>query len=381
MRSLQEILLYFDPVEPLNIKGDERILNTLKDQVTIHGMNSQVPNITDARVLLFGIGKETRANLIREWLYGLSGISSLGLIADLGNLRNGKSPADTRIGLADVITEAGKAQKILLVLGASSHEILTFGLAYNRLETPYNLTVVDPVIDVMPEEYADRSHYVNALISNPDGNLFDFVHLGYQSYLTDPGSFDRMDELFFEHQRLGNLREDLREAEPVFRNSDLVSFSLASIRQTEAPGVFYPSANGLTAEEACQLTRFAGLSDKLSLLAISDFDDARDLNGQTAGLAAQMTWFFLQGISQRKSDYPFSDIHQYQKYIVDLPKSGYHLTFYKSPNTNRWWVEVPYPASTSPRSLFVACSYRDYQIASEGEIPDRWWNNYRRLSL
>jgi hypothetical protein len=93
-----------------------------------------------------------------------------------------------------------------------------------------------------------------------------------------------------------------------------------------------------------------------------------------------MIWFFLQGISQRKSDYPYADIRQYQKYIVDLPKSGYNLTFFKSPNTSRWWVEVPYPGSGIPRSLFVACSYRDYQIASEGEIPDRWWNNYRRLS-
>lgn len=380
MRSLKEILLYFDPVEPLNIKGDDRILTTLKDQISIHGTNSDSPNIKDASVLIFGVGKPARANFIREWLYGLSGIPSLGVIADLGNLRDGKNPADTRIGLADVITEAGKARKILIVLGSSTHDILAFGQAYDRLETPYNLTVVDPVIDIMPEDHAARSQYLNALTSAPDGNLFDFVHLGYQTYLTDPGSFDRLDELFFEHQRLGTLREDLREAEPVFRNSDIVSFSLASIRQTEAPGVFYPSANGLTAEEACQLTRFAGLSDKLTLLALSNFDDERDLNGQTAGLAAQMAWFFLQGISQRKSDYPFADIRQYQKYIVDLPKSGYNLTFYKSPNSNRWWVEVPYPGSTSPRSLFIACSYRDYQIASEGEVPDRWWNNYRRLS-
>ncbi|MFH0760830.1 MAG: hypothetical protein V2A67_04945 [Bacteroidota bacterium] len=380
MRSLTEILLYFDPVEPLNIKGDERILNPLNNQITIHGNNSHSPNVRDAGILLFGVGKPTRANFIREWLYGLSGIASLGMIADLGNLRDGKNPADTRIGLADVITEAGKARKIVIVLGSSSHEILTFGLAYDRLETPYNLTVVDPVIDIMPDDHADKSHYLNALISAPDGNLFDFVHLGYQTYLTDPGSFDRLDELFFEHQRLGTLREDLREAEPVFRNSDILSFSMASIRQTEAPGVFYPSANGFTAEEACQLTRFAGLSDKLSLLAISGFEDGRDLNGQTSGLAAQMIWFFLQGISQRKSDYPYADIRQYQKYIVDLPKSGHNLTFYKSPNTNRWWVEVPYPESSTPRSLFVACSYRDYQIASEGDIPDRWWNNYRRLS-
>ncbi len=380
MKSLQEIQLYFDPVEPLNIKGDERVLSTLADQFLVHRTKSALSAPDETRIFLMGVGNPDQANAIREWLFGLAALPTLGMIIDLGNLKKGKSAADTRIGLADVITELGKAQKIIIILGASRHETLVYGKAYNNLETPYNLTVIDPVIDCMPEEHAARSLYLSALTTDPAGHLFDFVHLGYQTYLTDPGSFDRLDELFFEHHRLGALREDLREAEPVFRNTDILDFSMSAIRQTEAPGVIHPSANGLTAEEACQLTRFAGLSDKLSLMALSGFDQERDLNGQTSGLAAEMVWFFLQGISQRKADYPFSDIRQYQKYIISLPKSGHELTFYKSPNTSRWWVEVPYPDPKHPRSLFIACSYRDYQVASEGEIPDRWWNHYRRIS-
>ena len=380
MKSLREIQLYFEPIEPLNVKGDERILSTLADQIIVHRTNASFSAPDETRIFLMGIGNPDQANAIREWLYGLAALPVLGKVADLGNLKKGKSAADMRIGLADVITELGKAQKLIIILGASRHETLTYGKAYNNLETPYNLTVIDPVVDCMPVEHAARSLYLNALTADPGGHLFDFVHLGYQTYLTDPGSFDRLDELFFEHHRLGALREDLREAEPVFRNTDILDFSMSAIRQTEAPGVVHPSANGLTAEEACQLTRFAGLSDKLSLMALSGFDQQRDLNGQTSGLAAEMVWFFLQGISQRKSDYPFSDIRLYQKYIISLPKSGHELTFYKSPNTNRWWVEVPYPDPNYPRSLFIACSYRDYQVASEGEIPDRWWNHYRRLS-
>ena len=379
MSALSEIILYFDPVEPLAVRGDDRILSSLHEQISIHESNGAAPNLTDARILFAGTGEPDRANRIREWLYGLSAIPSLGIIADLGNLRNGKNPADTRIGLSQVITEAGKAQKIIILLGSSTHDIPALCQAYDRLEIPYNLTVIDPVIDIMPQKEASRSHYLNGLISDPDTRLFDFVHLAYQGYLSDPGSFDRLDELFFEHFRLGALRGDLREAEPVFRNSDILGFSLSSIRQTEAPGVLNPSANGLTAEEACQLSRYAGLSDKLSLLSLSEFEPSRDLHGQTAGLAAQILWFFLQGISQRKNDYPFSDITAYQKYIVDIPNSGFQLTFLKSPSSNRWWVEVPFPGAPSRRSLYVACSYKDYQMASDGEIPDRWFNNYRKL--
>jgi hypothetical protein len=162
--------------------------------------------------------------------------------------------------------------------------------------------------------------------------------------------------------------------------SFLLIFSMNAIRQTEAPGVTFPSANGFTAEKSCQLARFAGLSDKLSLFAPAGFQPGRDRGKQAPAFAAQMICHFLQGVNQRKSDYPFSDTRLYEKYLINLPKTGINLTFYKSPASGRWWVEVPYPDTKYPRSLYVACSPGDYQVASDGEIPDRWWNHYRRLS-
>lgn len=380
MPSLQEIMLYFDPVEPLAFHTDERILNPIIESTEIFRNQGNPPDLDGAKIVLAGIGNPRLADEIRSYLYGLSTVLPGGEMVDLGNLREGKTPADTRIGLMDVITELGKAHKIIVLIGRDTHDVLTFGKAYNRLETPYNLAVIDSVIDIMPEDQSSRSHYLNELISDPVGYLYDFVHLGYQSYLNDAGSFDRMGELFFESHRLGALRDDIRESEPVFRNSDLLVLSMNAIRQTEAPGVTFPSANGFTAEESCQLAKFAGLSDKLSLFALAGFQPVRDQGEQTSALAAQIIWHFLQGVDQRKSDYPFGDIKLYQKYLINLPKAGFNLTFYKSPASGRWWVEVPYPDIKYPRSLYVACSPRDYQVASDGEIPDRWWNHYRRLS-
>ncbi|MFA6352610.1 MAG: hypothetical protein WCW86_09825, partial [Bacteroidales bacterium] len=132
-------------------------------------------------------------------------------------------------------------------------------------------------------------------------------------------------------------------------------------------------------EEACQLARYAGLSDRLTLLALTDYEPARDTSGQTAGLAAQLIWFFLQGVSQRKAEYPFTDIKDYQKYTVNLAQSGHELVFFKSPLSNRWWMQVPYPDPKYQRSVIIACSLRDYQTACDGDIPDRWLNTYRRL--
>lgn len=380
MRSLQEILHYFDPVGPLAFHTDERILDPFSESAGLHRNQGVSPDLDGTKIVLAGIGNPLLADEIRSYLYGLSTMLPPGDMVDLGNLREGRTPADTNIGLTDVITELGKAHKVILLIGRDTHDVLTFGKAFTRLETPYNLAVIDSVIDIMPENQSSRSHYLNELVSDPDGCLYDFVHLGYQSYLNDAGSFDRMGELFFESHRLGALRDNIRESEPVFRNSDLVVFSMNSIRQTEAPGVTFPSANGFTAEESCQLARFAGLSDKLSLFSLAGFQPERDRGEQTSALAAQIIWHFLQGVNQRKFDYPFSDISLYHKYLINLPKTGFNLIFYKSPASGRWWVEVPYPDTQYPRSLYVACSPMDYEVAREGEVPDRWWNHYRRLS-
>ncbi len=380
MPSLQEILHYFDPVGPLAVHTDDRIIHPVSERMEIHRKTGPSPDLGRAKIVFGGIGDPLVANEIRSCLYGLASAFPPGELVDLGNFREGKTGADTRIGLTDVITELGKAHKIMIWLGRDTHEVLTFCKAYQKLETPYNLAVIDSILDIMPEIHAEKGHYLNELIANPDSGLFDFVHLGYQTYLNDSGSFDRMGELYFEHHRLGELRADIREAEPVFRNSDLLVFSMNAIRQPEAPGVSFPSANGFSAEDACQLSRFAGLSDKLTLFAVTGFQPECDLGAQTTALAAQMIWHFLQGVFLRKFDYPFGDILLYQKYLINLPNTGFNLTFFKSPASGRWWVEVPYPDTKYPRSLYVACSARDYQIASDGELPDRWWNHYRRLS-
>jgi formiminoglutamase len=380
MPSLQEILLYFDPVGPMAFHSDERILNPVGDCTGIYRNQGKLPGLDQAKMVLAGIGDPRLADEIRSYLYGLSAALPAGEMVDAGNFRQGKTGADTRIGLVDVIAELGKAGKVVILIGRDTHDVLTCCKAYDRLETPYNLSVVDSVIDIMADDQSSRSHYLNELVSDPGGFLYDFVHLGYQAYLNDAASIDRMGELFFESHRLGALRDDIRESEPAFRNSDLLVFSMNAIRQTEAPGVTFPSANGFTAEECCQLTRFAGLSDKLSLLALAGFQPELDRGGQTAALAAQMIWHFLQGVSQRKSDYPFSDINLYQKYLINLPKTGVNLVFYKSPASGRWWMEIPYPDTKYPRSLYIACSSGDYQVACDGEVPDRWWNHYRRIT-
>ncbi len=379
MQPDADLLHYFDPVDLKEIQTDDRILQPLLSKTHIYRPKSRNFRFRDADVVLVGIGRKGSADDIRRHLYGLSFHLGEVKMADLGNLRPGKTPEDTFIGITDVVAGLGKMKKKVILIGDSTRQVLPVFHGVQQLEHPVNLTVADSRIDLMPDDHYLLSHYLNPIVSDPETLLFDFVHLGYQSYLCNPSAPELLDQLWFDHYRLGNLREDLRETEPVFRNTDLFACSMSSVRQPEAPGVGFPSPNGFTAEEICQISRYAGLSDKLSVFALLDYVAEHDHLGQTAALAAQVIWHFLQGFTQRRNDYPFTDIREYQKYIVTLPKAGHDLCFYKSPASNRWWMEVPYPDTQYPRSLYVACSPRDYQVACDGEIPDRWWKNYQRL--
>jgi arginase family enzyme len=56
----------------------------------------------------------------------------------------------------------------------------------------------------------------------------------------------------------------IEETEPILRSSHLMMFDLNSLRLSDAPGTSNKSPNGLYAEEACQIIRYAGLSNRIS---------------------------------------------------------------------------------------------------------------------
>ena len=41
-------------------------------------------------------------------------------------------------------------------------------------------------------------------------------------------------------------------------------------------------------------------------------------------------------------------------------------------------MEVPYPNEPS-KQYIVPCSYQDYLLASQGELPQRWITTYSKL--
>lgn len=377
--SLNDLFHYFDPVEIMHPEiSPIGVSSNFGKQISVH-RDIKKPNLDKAKVFILGTTDRRKSNEIRKHLYALSGMDGLNKIVDLGNFRNGKSDVDTRKGWEDVIFELGKKQKIIIILGGHVEDIGLISGGFSSLEHPFNLGVISPDLHLTSDPDDLQGTYLNRILQDPESQLFDYTHLAYQSYFTDSESIEMLEKLFFSHVRLGELRADIREMEPHFRNSDIFAFSLAAVRHSDAPGQRLKSANGLYAEEACQLARYAGLSDKLSVFNLFDLPDQEEFHPVSANLCAQIVWHFIQGVNQRKLDYPFSSIKSYSKYIVNIPQAEHEISFYKSQKTERWWLEVPYPDAKFPRSIYVACTSRDYQMACNGEIPDRWLKNYQRI--
>ena len=96
-----------------------------------------------------------------------------------------------------------------------------------------------------------------------------------------------------------------------------------------------------------------------------------------------MIWYFIDGVNHRKKDYPIGTKKNYLKYRVGIQDGKNELVFYKSNKSERWWMDIPYPAHNKikyERHLLVPCSYNDYQTACDNEMPDRWWQTFQKLS-
>lgn len=350
----------------------------------LKGIDIAIIGVKEERGALNNKGCSEGPDKVRKKLYALFANSFSPQIADFGNIGAGNSLKDTYFAVSTVVTDLLKKKIVTIVLGGSQDITYAVYRAYEILERTVNIAAVDSRFDIgeFQSEINSRTYLNNVILHQPN-YLFNYSHLGYQTYFGDQKTLDLMEKLFFDTYRLGQVRANMEEVEPIVRNADILTFDLGAIRYSDAPGNRNASPNGFYGEEACQITRYAGLSDKLTSIGFYELNPLSDKDEQTAHLVAQMIWYFLEGYYNRKQDYPVGDKSSYLKYNVGLEDGKYNLVFYKSDRSGRWWMEVPYPPSQRSkyeRHYLVPCSYNDYQTACDNEMPDRWWQAFQKLS-
>jgi len=210
--------------------------------------------------------------------------------------------------------------------------------------------------------------------------LFNYSHLGFQSFLVTQKEIDMMEKLKFDFIRIGDLKKNIENCEPLIRFSDMVSVDLSSLRISDSPGCFHSHSFGLSGEEACQISWYSGMSDKVSSFGIYEYNPDLDNRMQSANIVATMIWYFMEGFYHRKHDRDFHS-NQFVKFTVTLKQNPHAIIFYKSTLTDRWWMEVPFPQEKFiyQRSSIVPCTYQDYLATMSGDIPDRWLKTHSKF--
>ena len=358
-------------------------------KIRIHTQENGFPDLENIQIAILGVQEDRNSennfgcgenlHFIRKKLYQLFPGNWHTEIADLGNVLKGNTVKDTYFAVSEIITDLLKKKIIPIIIGGGQDITYVNYRAYDSLEQTVNITAVDSRFDLgnLDDELTSQS-YLSKIIMQKPNNLFNYSNVGYQTYFNDQDEIQLLDSLFFDAYRLGETKE-LENIEPVFRNADIVSIDIGSVRQNEAPANNNVSPNGFYGEEICAISRYAGLSDKVSSFGIYEYNSKLDKNHQTAHLIAQMIWYFIEGVNFRVNDYPFSGKENYQKFTV-LLEDDEPLVFYKSNKSGRWWIEIKILSDNKyKRHALIPCTYSDYTDATKQIIPNKWFKAMNKL--
>jgi arginase family enzyme len=350
--------------------------------------NFEEKAIRSSQIAILGVPEQRNSNnkgtanapdKIREQLYKLNFSGKLSIV-DLGNMILGKSLNDTYAAITEILSDLIQNSVIPIILGGSQDLTYAVYSAYNKIDKPISIVSIDPKFDLgYQKNIFDYESYLGQIILEKGKNLYNYTNLGYQSYYVNKDELKLFNKLNFDSFRLGQIRSNIEDIEPVLRDADMVCVDIRSIKQSDAPAHRFPSPNGFYSEEICQLARYAGLSDKVTSFGLFDLNPKYDINEITSGLAAQIIWYFIDGVNVRQKDFPKENSHDYTKHIISFEKTEQNIVFYQNNYNKRWWMEVKLQGGTKKNKL-VACTFNDYKLACNQELPDRWLKTVQRLS-
>lgn len=340
---------------------------------TIARFTGKTPDLRSIRVALIGLEPEA-ANEVRKQLYVLADAFGDFEIMDLGNIRKVQDDF-----IAPLVQDLMEGNIVPVLLGQNTQSGTSQFFAHKAFQSSVSMLVVDEKIRYDATNPKNKSTFLNPIFANKRTGLFHCSFLGFQRHFTDPEILNYLETRKFDYLRLGETRGDLTSMEPIIRDADFLSFHMGALSGQVAPGQEDLSPNGFSGEEACQIARYAGYSDKLGSLGIYGFNPALDHRDQTAIQIAQMVWYFIDGVKNRKMDFPAS-VYGLTEYIVDFKDLDTTLSFWKSIQTGRWWLQVPLKTrKNEQRHRLIPCSFSDYQLALKEELPERLMNAFRRF--
>jgi len=364
----------------------------LGKKIKIHSTQNGIPDLDGVQVAIIGV-KENRNDVnymgaalnfdtIRKTLYTLFPGNWNTNIADLGDIEPGETVEDTYFAIRTAISVLYEKNIIPIILGGSQDLTYSNYRAYDNLQPMVNLVSVDTHFDLGDANLPIKNNsYIGKVIVEEPYNLFNYTTIGYQTYFNSQEEIDLLEKLYFEAYRLGEVSSNINTVEPLMRDAHIVSIDLKSIRSSEVSEGQKFSPNGFSGKEICSISRYAGISNKVSSFGIYEYQNSEN-DSATTMLISQMIWYFIEGVNCRVKDDDFTNEKYFQKYNVLVEDD--ELIFYKSLKTGRWWIEIPFLPNVNnklKKHTLLPCMHADYLHATKGELPERWYKAYRKNSF
>lgn len=376
-------------LKPISIDF-ENFINSLPEQAlgrkTVFHTQTDFPKLIKRSIAIISVFENRGANKInqdfdiysiRKELYKLFPGNWSANIIDLGNLPLGSELSDTHFLLKSITEALIKLEITLVVIGGTQDLTYPLYRAFDQLDQMVNLVAIDKTFKFEKQNSSFSDKYLSKIIVDQPNNLFNYSNVGYQTYFNSQEEIDLIEKLFFDAYRLGEISNNITLAEPIFRDADIVSIDLTSIMSSYSGNFTTFAPNGFSGKEICALSRYAGISDKVSVLGVFN----QDYSANETLLSAQIIWYFIEGFSIRSYEYPFVSKENYIKYTVTLADE---IVFYKSNISERWWIEIENiytQSNNNKKKTLLPCSEQDYLDACAGEIPERWFKAQRKYLI
>jgi arginase family enzyme len=384
---------FLSPVSDSVLAHNELLTNlVLGRKLKIHSAQNGIPDLENVKIAIIGVlenrndinylGEEFNLDEIRKTFYALFTGSWSTTIADLGDIEKGETVEDTYYALKTTISILLEKKIIPIVLGGSQDLTYPIYRAYDNIMQLVNIVNVDKSFDLGDSSKPIKNNsYLGKIVLDKPYNLFNYSTLGYQTYFNSQEEIDLMEHLYFDAYRLGDIANNINIVEPVMRDANIVSVDLACIKSSEVSSRQKFSPNGLDGRDVCAISRYAGISNKVSVFGIFEYKPSKN-DDITTMLIAQMLWYFIEGVNCRVLDDDFSQESSFQKYTVIVENE--ELVFYKSTQTGRWWIEIPFSSNVNnklKRHTLLPCMHQDYLEACENKIPERWYKAFKKNSI
>jgi len=373
---IDTILDFLQPINKYVLSDDQSYQDNQLGN-NIEAYESSFPSLDKTDIIIVGcnetrgagvMGNAASADSVRKELYNLYHWHRDVRIADAGNIKPGATLQDSYAALKTVAQELLQHCKKVVIVGGSHDLTLAQYNIYASREKVIEATCVDALIDLNMNSALPIDNFLMSMLTSAPNYIKHYNHIGFQSYFVHPDMLETIDKLRFDCFRVGKVKENMEEMEPVVRNAHLFSFDISAIQHAHAPA-HRISPNGLSGEEACMLMQYAGMSMNVSTVGIYGYMPELDIYSLTAKQISHMLWYLMDGMLKGKQEAQLNESNNFNEF--KLAFAEVETTFLQSKKTGRWWMQLP-------DGNFIACSYNDYTTATQNEIPERWMRAVER---